>query len=150
MKFPCVSCDEPMKLNSAAAPDEAGSINTVFGCPSCSHQLAMLTNPYETQFVQSLGVKLGPGPKGVAAGGSHQAEGAQGGGCPSSGMLAEMDTQGTEVNWTSEALERLNNISEFVRPMARQGIEHYVKTNGYSLNDDALMEEARDRFGMQP
>ncbi len=148
MKFLCISCDEPMKLTSAAPPDDIGSINAVFACPSCSHQIAMLTNRHETQVVQSLGVKIGPGREGAAAEGSQQAEGAQEGGCPFSGMLAEMETQTDEVNWTAAALERLKNIPEFVRPMARQGIEHYAKTNGHALIDDTVMEEARGRFGM--
>lgn len=139
MKFLCVSCDEPMKMSSAAPP-EGGSITAVFTCPTCSHQIAMLTNPHETQLVQSLGVKIGPG---------EQAAGAQAsGGCPFSGMLAEMEAQQGEVSWTAEALERLERIPEFVRPMARQGIEHYAKTNGHALVDDAVMEEARGKFGM--
>ncbi len=32
--------------------------------------------------------------------------------------------------------------------MARQGIEHYARTNGHNVVDDAVMEEARGRFGM--
>lgn len=142
MKFLCVSCDEPMKMASAAPPD-GGSITAVFACPTCSHQIAMLTNPYETQLVQSLGVKIGPGEEAQAAAGAQEA-----GGCPFSGMLAEMESQQNEVSWTNEALERLERIPEFVRPMAKQGIEHYAKTNGHALVDDTVMEEARGKFGM--
>jgi len=148
MKFLCVSCDEPMKLQSAAPPED-GSINALFTCPSCSHQIAMLTNPHETQLVQSLGVKIGPGEA------AAQGEGAPGmaaraaaGGCPFSGMIAEMESRDDGVSWTEEALERLERIPDFVRPMAKQGIEHYAKSNGHALIDDALMEEARGRFGM--
>ncbi|MCP3963489.1 MAG: protochlorophyllide oxidoreductase [bacterium] len=53
-----------------------------------------------------------------------------------------------EIGWTPEALARLENIPEFVRPMARQGIEHYAKTNGHAVVDDSVMEEARGQFGM--
>lgn len=137
MKFLCVTCDQPMKLESAGPPDE-GSISAVFGCPTCSHRIAMLTNPHETQLVQSLGVKIGPG----------EAEEKEAGGCPFSGMLAEMEAAQDEVSWTAEALGRLENIPEFVRPMAKQGIEHYAKSNGHALIDDEVMEEARGRFGM--
>ena len=63
-------------------------------------------------------------------------------------MLAEMDTRKDEVSWTQGALDRLSNIPEFVRPMAKQGIEHYARDNGHAIIDDAVMEEARGRFGM--
>ena len=59
MKFLCVKCDEPMKLTKSAPPDR-GSLSIVYTCPDCDHQIAMLTNPFETQVVQSMGVKIGP------------------------------------------------------------------------------------------
>ena len=58
MKFLCVSCDEPMKLIKTNPPDR-GSMTVVFRCPTCEHQIAMLTNHYETELVGSLGVKIG-------------------------------------------------------------------------------------------
>ncbi|HLC43424.1 MAG TPA: hypothetical protein VJO34_17595 [Methylomirabilota bacterium] len=58
MKFLCVSCDEPMKFSGSEGPDE-GSLSVTFGCPNCGYQVAMLTNPFETQMVRSLGVKIG-------------------------------------------------------------------------------------------
>ena len=141
MKFLCVSCDEPMKLTQADKPDEGGSIAALFACPKCSNQIAMLTNPYETQMVQSLGVKIGPGEEAAAE---------ASGGCPFSGMLAEMEAnaQSDGVTWTPEALARLENIPDFVRPMAKQGIESFAKSNGHATIDDAVMEEARGQFGM--
>jgi hypothetical protein len=60
MKFLCLACDEAMRLASAAGPDE-GSLTVTFGCPRCGHQVAMLTNPWETQLVRTLGVKVGGG-----------------------------------------------------------------------------------------
>lgn len=139
MKFLCVTCDQPMKLEQAGPPDDGGSITALYACPTCSHRIAMLTNPYETQLVQSLGVKIGPG-----AVTEQPASG-----CPFSGVLGEMGAAaGDGVAWTPEALARLENIPEFVRPMARQGIEHYARTHGHATIDDAVMEEARGRFGM--
>jgi hypothetical protein len=44
-----------MKLASTAPPDK-GSLSVVYACPKCAHRIAMLTNPYETQLVSSLGV----------------------------------------------------------------------------------------------
>ncbi len=167
MKFLCITCDEAMKIEKASPPDDGGSISAIFACPSCSHRIAMLTNPYETQMVQSLGVKIGPaqaadgaavpavgGPvagspaAGTAQAGSVAAEAAAGG-CPFAGMLGEMEAaKDDEVLWTASALARLENIPEFVRPMAKQGVEHYAKTNGHGVVDDEVMEEARGRFGM--
>lgn len=140
MKFLCVSCDEPMKLNSAATPAGEASISAVFACPTCNQSIAMLTNPAETQLVQSLGIKIGPdGEKDVA------------GSCPFSGMLADMESSSQvngEVTWTAGALSRLENIPEFVRPMAKQGVESWAKSNGHSVVDEAVIEEARGTFGM--
>src|SRR5262249_56668890 len=58
MKFLCLDCDQPMKLHSTAGPDE-GSLAVTFRCPECGFRVAMLTNPFETQMVRSLGVKVG-------------------------------------------------------------------------------------------
>ncbi len=58
MKFLCLSCDEGMKLEAAKGPDE-GSLEATFVCPRCRYQVVMLTNPWETQLVQTLGVKIG-------------------------------------------------------------------------------------------
>ena len=32
--------------------------------------------------------------------------------------------------------------------MARQGIEHYARSNGYAEIDERVLDEARARFGM--
>jgi len=58
MKFLCVKCDEPMKLERSEGPEE-GSLTVTFGCPQCRQRVAMLTNPFETQLIRSLGVKVG-------------------------------------------------------------------------------------------
>ena len=59
MKFLCVPCDSPMKIQTMAPP-EGGSLSVVYSCPECGYEMAMLTNPFETQMVQSLGVRIGP------------------------------------------------------------------------------------------
>ena len=70
MKFLCVPCDSPMKLQTVGPP-ERGSLSVVYSCPECGYEMAMLTNPFETQLVQSLGVRIGPetgGERGEACG----------------------------------------------------------------------------------
>ncbi len=166
MKFLCISCDEPMKITKAVPPDEGGSITAIFDCPTCSHQIAMLTNPFESQMVQSLGVKIGPKTEAnphavaephaaaaaaVASGAAPESLAAEAaaGGCPFAAMLGDQEAlKQDQITWTAEALARLENIPEFVRPMAKQGVEHYAKTNGHAVVDDAVMQEARGRFGM--
>jgi hypothetical protein len=80
MKFLCVPCDTPMKLQSAGPP-ERGSLSVVYSCPECGYEMAMLTNAYETQVVQSLGVRIGPGMSEGASSGA-------GSKCPFPSMVA--------------------------------------------------------------
>ena len=71
MKFLCVPCDSPMKLQ-AVGPPEGGSLSVVYACPECGYEMAMLTNPYETQVVQSLGVRIGPDRRSARRGGNRR------------------------------------------------------------------------------
>ena len=80
MKFLCIACDQAMRLSGTAGPDE-GSLTVTFACPACGHRVAMLTNPWETQMVRTLGVKVGGAPAeapapfaAVRAGLAHQRE----------------------------------------------------------------------------
>src|SRR5262245_36104563 len=117
MKFLCVPCDSPMKLQSVGPP-ERGSLSIVYACPECGYEMAMLTNAYETQAVQSLGVRIGP------AEASAKPD-ATASGCPFSGMIPTTDggdaraAEPIPVRWTAAAEARLANIPEFVRPMAK-------------------------------
>lgn len=149
MKFLCVSCDEPMKLTETAAAGDGGSLSVLYQCPACSQRIAMLTNPWETEMVQSLGVKIRPAKD---AGDGKAASG----GCPFAAMVGETErkkvveepTPEDGLSWTTAALERLEAIPEFVRPMAKQGVEHYAKSQGRTLVDENILSEARSRFGM--
>ena len=175
MKFLCVPCDSPMKLQSVGPP-ERGSLSVVYSCPECGYEMAMLTNAYETQVVQSLGVRIGPAEASAEAGTS-------GTGCPFTGMIpgigeSRPDQAGapdartfrdgveagapdartlgggveagepTPVRWTAAAEARLANIPEFVRPMARTGIERFARERGALEVDEKILDAARDFFGM--
>ena len=88
MKFLCVPCDAPMKLQ-AVGPPEGGSLSVVYSCPECGYEMAMLTNAYETQMVQSLGVRIGPdAARGAASTSSISAAGSK---CPFSSMIPSED-----------------------------------------------------------
>jgi len=141
MKFLCVPCDTPMKLQSVDPPDR-GSLSVVYSCPECGYEMAMLTNAYETQAVQSLGVRIGP------AEASAKADG-----CPFAGMIPGEGTRSqpdepTPVRWTAAAEARLANIPEFVRPMARTGIERFARERGSLEVDEQILDAAREFFGM--
>jgi hypothetical protein len=143
MKFLCVPCDSPMKLQTVGPP-ERGSLAVVYSCPECGYEMAMLTNPYETQVVQSLGVKIGPEASGTASTSA-------GGKCPFSAMIPTMEGTQPEsipVRWTDAAEARLANIPEFVRPMARTGIEKFAREQGSLEVDEKILDAARDFFGM--
>jgi hypothetical protein len=50
--------------------------------------------------------------------------------------------------WTTKALERLGNVPDFVRPMARAGIERYARDQGLGEVDEQVLEQAKSFFGM--
>ena len=150
MKFLCVPCDSPMKLQTVGPP-ERGSLAVVYSCPECGYEMAMLTNPYETQVVQSLGVRIGPETSGAAAADVASA----GGKCPFGAMIPS--TNGAQpantdepmpVRWTAAAEARLANIPEFVRPMAKTGIEKFARDRGSLEVDEQILDAAKDFFGM--
>jgi hypothetical protein len=153
MKFLCVPCDTPMKLETVGPP-ENGSLSIVYSCPECGYEMAMLTNAFETQMVQSLGVRIGPD-AGTAS--------ASGGRCPFSAMIPASEgaaesgrqvvasappSQPVPVRWTAAAEARLENVPSFVRPMARTGIEQFARDRGATEVDEQILDAARDFFGM--
>jgi hypothetical protein len=135
MKFLCIACDEPMKLEESTPPEDGAGFTATFRCPACGHGVAMLTNPWETEVVGSLGVKLANGRESR---------------CPMGSMIAgsrPTAAAGEEgIAWTAGALARLERIPEMVRPMAREGIERYAKNAGRGVVDEGLLEEARAAF----
>ena len=164
MKFLCIPCDSPMKLQTVGPPDR-GSLSVVYSCPECGYEMAMLTNAYETQVVQSLGVRIGPD---AAESGRLRAEGASAspaeasaeagaaGSCPFAAMIPTAEgeahaiprTPERPVRWTAGAEARLANVPEFVRPMARTGIERFARERGALEVDEKVLDAARDFFGM--
>src|SRR3954468_5065097 len=158
MKFLCLDCDEPMKLHSTAGPDE-GSLNVTFRCPECGFRVAMLTNPFETQMVRSLGVKVGGRtvpetpfenlrstmagartdafePTAEVAWGSPFAA-ALGG---DAGAAATPAQASAAVTWEASAERRLANIPSFIRPMAKRSIERFAEGKGYTTITEDVMD----------
>lgn len=48
--------------------------------------------------------------------------------------------------WSQEAEQRLNNIPDFIRPMARKEIERIAKERGLATITAQVMDEAKDKF----
>jgi DNA-directed RNA polymerase subunit RPC12/RpoP len=167
MKFLCLDCDQPMKLHSTEGPDE-GSLSVTFRCPECGFRVAMLTNPFETQMVRSLGVKVGgrtvpaepfehlrstlAGARPDAFEGAGGTTEVAGPGCPFAAALGEEAgssvAEPSAVTWEPEAEARLERVPSFIRPMARRSIERYAEGKGYRTITAAVMDEARALFGM--
>lgn len=168
MKFLCITCDEAMRLEGTRGPDE-GSLTVTFGCPRCGHRIALLTNPWETQLVRTLGVKVGgradaPAPfeqvrstlarqresafEGEASPAKAEAA-AEGPGCPFAAMVAGQESAETDgPAWSPEAEARVERIPDFIRPMARKAIERFAQGRGYRTITLEVMDEAKGLMGM--
>ena len=148
MKFLCVPCDSPMKLQTVGRPSAAR-------CRSSTRVLSAATrwrcSPTRTKHRSSSRSACGSAPR--ASGG--RASGVRAASCPFTAMIP--GTEGAPraaagepipVRWTSAAEARLANIPEFVRPMARTGIERFARERGALEVDEKILDAARDFFGM--
>ena len=176
MKFLCTDCNTAMKFKNVTRPEQ-GSVTAFFECPDCFTEIAMYLNPSETQMLKSLDLKLGGTPEAAqpmqlvrsqletaksgvipnmfaSETGSGETLSEEGGKCPFTSVISEAyqeDPQPTESTgpvWTPEALERLERIPSFVRPMAKMGIESFAKENGHTEITGEVMDAARGNFPM--
>jgi len=164
MKFVCVLCDTPMKLEETVGPVE-GSLTVTFACPSCAHRIALLTNPWETQLVRGLDVKIGgrssPAEpwefvrtmlaarrEGTLEGSGDVATGEEASAprCPFS-AVANRAAEAASLTWDPAAEERLERVPDFIRPMARQGIERFAAERGFTRITEEVIDEVRGTLG---
>ena len=173
MKFLCIDCDTAMKFKDVTRPEQ-GSVTAVFECPDCFTEIAMYLNPSETQMLKSLDLKLGGSSEAAQpmqmvrsqletakqdsmpniASEMGSGETTEGGKCPFTSVISDAFEEKSEpepdgLKWTPEALERLERIPSFVRPMAKMGIESFAKDNGHSEITDEVMDAARGNFPAQ-
>ena len=119
----------------------------------------MLTNPFETQMVRCLGVKIG-GRAAPATPFEHLRTSIAD---PRADAFAGESTRDMPVRrdgerrrrrhaggpvWTPEAEARIARIPAFIRPMARRAVERFAEAKGYPCVTEAVMDEARGAFGM--
>lgn len=174
MKFLCITCDEALRHQGTRGPDD-GVMTVIFACPGCGWEMAMYTNPWETQLVRSLDVKIGGRSAPAAPLEMLRSSLAQGGErlavpvaetsadsgaapkCPFADVVAsayneaqtapEAAAPGEELRWTPEAEQRVEQrIPSFIRPMARMGIEKYARERGYREITPQVLDEAKNIF----
>ena len=162
MKFLCIPCDEVMGFAERQLPGD-GTMAAVFTCPCCGHEMAMLTNPMETQLVSSLGVRVGGRTvpeqpmeltrMGVTDGREHAfAEPAAGNATSTADHGVAGPDAGTapaRVTWDDEATERLSRVPSFVRGMVKRIYADWAKDNGIAVITTELMDRARSELGLE-
>ena len=145
MKFLCVPCDAVMDFAERQLPGD-GTMAAVFECPACGREIAMLTNPMETQLVSGLGVKVGGRTVPAQPLELTRTTVATGGD-------AAFDEAGTpqapRVTWSADAVDRLGNVPSFVRGMVKRIYTDWARENGVAEITPAAMDRARTELGLE-
>lgn len=61
-------------------------------------------------------------------------------------VMDDSKSDSTGVAWTPEAEKRLENIPDFIRPMARREIERLARERGAATVTAQVMDEAKEKF----
>lgn len=151
MKFLCIPCDSVMDFAERQIPGD-GTLAAVFKCGSCSQEVAMLTNPMETQLVSSMGVKIGG--REVPAQPMELSRTSMEGGKEdvfdqSEVVSTDSQSHSLRVTWTSEAVGRLDNVPSFVRGMVKRIYTDWAQQNGVSEMNPEIMDRARIELGLE-
>lgn len=159
MKFLCIDCDDVMTFAERQLPGD-GTLAVVFTCPSCSREMAMLTNPMETRLVSSLGVQIGGRdvPEQPMELTRTNLEGARSDAFSGEDVVRETDDTAVEtprkggvgsVTWSPGARERLDHVPRFVRGMVKRIYSEYAVEQGIQTITPAIMDQARSDLGME-
>ena len=151
MKFLCIACDTVMDFAERQIPGD-GTLAAVFECGSCDREVAMLTNPMETQLVSSMGVKIGG--REVPAQPMELARTSMEGGSedvfdPTDEPAQDQTAHPLRVTWTSEAVGRLDNVPTFVRGMVKRIYTDWAQQNGVNEMNPQIMDRARSELGLE-
>lgn len=156
MKFLCLPCDSVMEFAERQIPGD-GTMAAVFACGACGREVAMLTNPMETQLVSSLGVKVGGRTvpeqpmelvrTNLAAGRDDAFDEAP----DASGPAAQPEppAAASAVVWSDEARVRLAAVPSFVRGMVKRIYSDYARERGIETITPAVMDRARSDLGLE-
>jgi hypothetical protein len=143
MKFLCVGCDQVMEFAERQLPGD-GTLIAVFRCPACAREMALLTNPMETQLVSGLGIKVGG--RTVPEQPFEVVTTALAEGRPEA--IVE-DAKPQPVSWSTAATERLANVPSFVRGMVKRIYTDYARDHGIVEITPAVMDRARSDLGLE-
>ncbi len=154
MKFLCVECDKVMDFAERQIPGD-GTLAAVFTCASCDREVAMLTNPMETQLISSMGVKIGG--REVPAQPMELARTSLEGGRDDAFVLSEdlplasgeSAAAPVRVVWTPEATGRLERVPSFVRGMVKRIYTDWAREKGVSEITPDNMDRARTELGLE-
>jgi hypothetical protein len=148
VKFLCIECDEVMAFAERQLPGD-GTLAAVFSCGKCGREMAMLTNPMETQFVSSMGVKIGGREvpvqpmevtRGSLEGGSDLAF---------EEPVPASSPRPAPVEWSPEAVERLQRVPSFVRGMVKRIYTDYAREREIRTLTPEIMDVARAELGLE-
>ncbi|MEX2528732.1 MAG: PCP reductase family protein [Gemmatimonadota bacterium] len=150
MKFLCIPCDEVMVFSERRLPGD-GTMAAIFLCDGCRREMALLTNPMETQLVSTMGVKVGG--REVPAQPMETVRGSLEGGKPEAfqeeaPMDAVPELSGAVV-WTEEARTRLQSVPNFVRGMVKRIYTDYAREHGIATISPEVMDRARTDLGLE-
>lgn len=144
MKFLCIPCDRVMSFEERQLPGD-GTMGVVFACDRCGNEVAMLTNPMETQLVSSLGVKIGgravpEQPLELTR--SSLADGF-------ADAFADSRPEPGAVTWRQDAVDRLAKVPGFVRGMVKRIYTDYARERGIATITPDVMDRARSDLGLE-
>lgn len=148
MKFLCVPCDQVMAFAERQIPGD-GTLAAVFSCPSCEREMAMLTNPYETQLVSGLGIKIGG--RTVPEQPLELMRSTLDGGRADAFQEEEAPAavRPGAPSWSPEALQRLEHVPSFVRGMVKRIYADWAKESGIGELTPDVMDRARTELGLE-
>jgi len=163
MKFLCLECDDVMSFAERQIPGD-GTLAAVFSCGSCGREMAMLTNPMETQLVSGMGVKIGgrtvpEQPLEIARTNLEQGRDDAFEETDPEQMTPSSRQEGDEepgtsgrssrVEWTPEAVDRLQRVPSFVRGMVKRIYTDYARERGIPEMTPETMDRARSDLGLE-
>lgn len=173
MKFLCLPCDHIMDFEERSLPGD-GTLAAVFRCHACGREMAMLTNPMETQLVSSLGVKVGgrevpeqpmelvrstvaDGRSDAFTDPDDPADPADPAGPPQPGEPAVAAVEAGQaapggagrIVWSDAAQERLGHVPSFVRGMVKRIYADYARERGITEITPTVMDTARTELGLE-
>lgn len=153
-----VICQCQAEMVCEEADEVKTEVRLVFVCPDCRHEVTIAGPAAQAETMFDLAARpvwtnqarhrLDRIPPFAWPAVQEEAEGyakTVGRRLISSGLMDEAKFSGT-MPWTPEAEQRLQNVPEAVRAMARVEIERMARERGATTVTEAMMDEAKGKF----